>query len=54
MCDPCTIKKVEIRVPRTEAQKLGIIPMDEPEEGEETTDAVAAGENAEESKTVAE
>ena len=58
LCDPCSRKKVEIRVPRAEALQLGIIQAEEgDEEGEEKLKGQSpadAAEAEEESKNVAE
>ena len=47
LCDPCTVKKVEIRVPKNEAIQLGIIPA-------EAVDGQGQQAEEEEQKEVAE
>lgn len=32
LCDPCALKKVEIRVPREQAIEMGLLKVDESEE----------------------
>ena len=56
LCDKCTIKKIEIRVPREEALQLGIIQAPEVEEGQDQVVQNGADDSneQEESKNVAE
>ena len=32
LCDPCAIKKIEVRVPRDQAAEMGLLHQDEPSE----------------------
>lgn len=45
LCDPCTLKKIEIRVPREEALKLGLIrkPVEETPVDESNEEGPSAG-----------
>ena len=47
LCDPCAIKKVDIRVPRAEAIQLGLIPKPDEEEYEATAAENGAEDAAE-------